>query len=546
MTLASYPQGIGKQRTGRTRIATVQAPVGGWNTRDALDQMDPRDAVVLDNWIPGIGKVASRGGYADFAADIAGDIGGSWVADDVETLFNLVHGTNEKFLAAMDGGIARIDTGTAAQLKVRGSYTSDRWQWTTFTDSTAPNTPQIYAVNGADQPWKYDGSTFANWSPTVTGATLTDFVWITSFKNRIYMGEKDSRNFWVSSAVGDDTAFTRFPLSGIRGAQGNILFMAAMTRDTGSGPDDFAVFVTTEGQAIVYAGNDPTTATAWALVGVYQIPRPINSHRSWIQLFGDVIIATELDYIFLADALQSSGGVVVNPSKLTGAMTSAAAAYKDNYGWQLIASEKDGIILSNIPLNTNGTYQQHVINVQTRAPSRFTGWNFSAFGVFNGNLYGAANNAVYRLLNGGSDDSSGAETPIKLRAQTAWTNFGSSEFKHVRAIRPLFRTQGAFKFGAGIGVGFVDPSVVTVASAGPAGASTLWGDTSGVTTLWGDASGAATFWSGTVTASPASSREWRLEQGRGGDFSTVIQSDVTDQIVEWLQTQYKVELTKGF
>ena len=539
--LNTYPQARQRQSQGRAKIVSIPAPTGGWNTRDSLDEMDPRDAVVMDNMIPKIGKVALRPGYEDFVTGIAADIGGSWAADEIETLFTLVVGSTEQFLCAMDGGIARIDSGTAAQVKVRGSYTSDRWQYTTFAESTTNGNPQIYAVNGVDQPWKYDGTTQADWTPTMTGGTDNNLAWIFSFKNRIYAGEANSRNFWYSG-LGDDTALTEFPLEGIRGAQGNILFMGAMTRDTGSGPDDFAVFVTDEGQVIVYQGTNPGDASAWSIVGVYRIPKPINSRRAYSQLFGDIVIATELDYIFLNDALQQSGAVILNPSKLTGAMQDAAARHKDNYGWEMTISEQDSLMFSNVPRETNAQYHQHVINLQTKAGARFTGWNFNTFVTWNGKLYAAGNDAVYRVMSRLSDDASTDENSIPMRCQTAWTDLQSPQIKQVKAARLLLRTQGPFTYGAAIGTDFNDPQVESPASAGPTSESTFWGDTAGVTTLWGDAAGATTYWAGTTTASTASAREWRLLGGRGSDYCLSVASDVKDQAIDWLSTDYKLHL----
>ena len=485
MSLAVDQRAIAKQRSGSARVVSIPAPVGGWNTRDSIDEMDPRDAVTLDNFIPGIGKVSSRKGYETFLADIAGDIGGAWASDNIETLIPFVVSTTEQFLACTDGGIARIDTGTAAEVKVRATYASDRWQYTTFADGSAPDTPKIIAVNGADTPWTYDGTTHANWAPT--GPTAADLIWITSFKNRVFCGEKDTRDFWYGDLGVIPGTLTRFPLSGIRGAQGNLLFMAALTRDTGSGADDYAVFVTDQGQAIVYAGTWPGGGSAtWNLVGVYQIPKPMNSRRGFAQLFGDIVIATELDYIFLSQALQTSGATVLEPSKLTGAQRDAAQLYKANYGWELTVSESDNILISNIPLTTNANYQQHVINLQTRAASRFKGWNFPTFARFNGHLYAGGANVVYRVLNTLSDDSSSSETEIQLHAQTAWTDLDNAEIKQVKAIRPLIRSHGDFTYAAEIGVDFVDPAPVAVSSSGPAAASTFWGDQSGKLTHWGD------------------------------------------------------------
>ena len=47
------------------------APTKGWNTRDALDAMDPADAVTLDNWYPDASGVLVRNGFTPFASIIS-------------------------------------------------------------------------------------------------------------------------------------------------------------------------------------------------------------------------------------------------------------------------------------------------------------------------------------------------------------------------------------------------------------------------------------------------------------------------------------------
>jgi hypothetical protein len=39
--------------------------------------------------------------------------------------------------------------------------------------------------------------------------------------------------------------------------------------------DDYAAFITSEGQVAVYSGADPASSTTWSLVGVFDIGAPI-------------------------------------------------------------------------------------------------------------------------------------------------------------------------------------------------------------------------------------------------------------------------------
>ncbi|MGR8921007.1 MAG: hypothetical protein ACU85V_15435, partial [Gammaproteobacteria bacterium] len=146
--LATYRPGEQKQALGSARVVSITAPVGGWNTRDSLDQMSATDAVVLDNMIPEIGKVSARKGYGTLLSDMATDLGGTWSNASVDTLIPITIGTNTRLLACLDGGVARVDTGTATQIVADGTYSSDYWSHTVFADSTAPTTPTVIAVNG--------------------------------------------------------------------------------------------------------------------------------------------------------------------------------------------------------------------------------------------------------------------------------------------------------------------------------------------------------------------------------------------------------------
>lgn len=559
-----YPQGAQRQAQGSSRIVSIPAPVGGWNTRDRIDGMNPLDALRLDNAFPEIDRIRMRGGYEDYATGLG--------SDDVETLISFTSGSAAKFLAAANGKVYDISTSGAGDATdwnalVSGGWnsssdaSSDRWQWVVFADASAPDTPTVLAVNGTDPGFKYDttsGGTFADFvfekddgTGSATAATESEFIWINVFKNRVFLGKANSRNFFYGKLgkipnTGTSAMVTEFPLEGIRGAQGNVLFMATMTRDTGSGPDDYAVFVTSEGQAIVYAGTDPGDATKWSLLGVYQIPRPINSRRAWAPIFGDVVIATELDYVFLSQSIQQGGSVNLTPSKLTGAMQAAAAQNKDNYGWQIVAWPEGNKLISNVPLDTNAIYHQHVINVQSRSPCRYTGWNMRCLGTHNGKLYGGGSGEVYELDVGFSDDASGDENPIQLRMQTAWLDLSSPEIKRIRAVRPFFQTITEVDIATAIGVDFVAPEVTAPTSIGTGVAETLWGDTAGATTLWGDTAATETYWAGGATAALSANRKWRLLGGRGTDFSLYLAGDLVDHRLEWISTDYKLDASQRF
>jgi hypothetical protein len=500
---------------------TVSAtgPVGGWNTRDAIDSMPAEDAIQLDNVFPGVGKVSVRGGYEDYCVSGIG-------SDNVETMCSLKSGATELFIVATDNKWWEITSpGSPADRTGAATITLDQWQTTVFADSSAPTTPTLLMVNGTDAPLKWTGSgNVANWVPT--GPTIANLIGIHSFKNRVYVWEKFSRDFWYGDPNVIPGALTRFPLSGIRGAQGNLLFMETWTRDGGAGPDDYAVFVTDAGWCIIYAGYWPGGGDAtWSLVGVYQIARPL-SIRAHAQVLGDVLIATDTDYVLLSEAIQQAG-VVTQASKLAGAIRTAAAAYRTNYGWELCVYPRGNYVLSNIPLQANTQYEQHIINIQTRAACKYTGWNFRTYCVFGGNLYGSTSGKVYRLEIGRSDDSSNTATAIKARVKTAFNDLGApGKLKHVTAIRPLLRVSGTLTAGWRLVTDFQDVDAPIVASTGSAATLPVWD-----TAAWDTA-----YWS--LEATAITIRTWKTYAGRGTHFSVEMSCDIKNQALEWLSTDY--------
>lgn len=127
--------------------AIIPAPTGGWNARDSLSEMDPRDAIELINIVPLGEGCRTRPGSAIWAD--ADDIG----ADNVETLVTY-HGEGkggtETLICATDGDIKNITDGSSPSDLGTG-FTNDRW-------NTAEFGGRIIFCNGADAVRDYDGS----------------------------------------------------------------------------------------------------------------------------------------------------------------------------------------------------------------------------------------------------------------------------------------------------------------------------------------------------------------------------------------------------
>src|SRR6185503_17853958 len=142
---------ITKQRRivpARATPASLPAPVGGWNARDALGEMAPMDAVSLTNFYPATTDVMVRNGNTHFATGISGQ---------VETLFNYSGGATKKLFAVASGSIYDITAGGAIGAASVTGLTNSRWQ---YVNNTTTGGSYLQAVNGADKMRVFDGTTW--------------------------------------------------------------------------------------------------------------------------------------------------------------------------------------------------------------------------------------------------------------------------------------------------------------------------------------------------------------------------------------------------
>ncbi len=125
--------------------ASVAAPIGGWNARDSVAEMNPLDAVVLDNFYPTPSQIQLRKGYTQYATGITGQ---------VDTLMQYSGGNTSKFFATAGTTIYDVSAGGTATPVVTGQN-SDRWQ---YVNASTAGGNFLTAVNGTDPALIYDGS----------------------------------------------------------------------------------------------------------------------------------------------------------------------------------------------------------------------------------------------------------------------------------------------------------------------------------------------------------------------------------------------------
>lgn len=506
-------QGVSAQLT--VTVRTIPAPVGGWNALDSLALMKSTDAIRLVNWWPRTTDVVIRGGADDHTTGITGT---------VKTLSSYSPETaaNNALYGITDAGIFDVTTAGAVGAAVK-AVTSG---WCQHVNYSVSGADYLVLVNGVDKLILHDGT---NWTsvdnastPSITGVTTSDLVNLSVFKRRLLFCANNKIGFYYLpiNAVGGAAAY--YDLGGLFGRGGYLMATGTWTIDAGAGVDDFAVFVTSEGEVAVYQGTDPGDATAWSLVGVYQIGRPIG-RKCLHKLGGDLLIICDDGVYPISKALQSAElrRESAITRKIENAFREAATLYGTLTGWHMEFYSAQSALIVNIPTSET-TSKQYVMNTITKAWCEFDSWNATEFSVLNGELYFGTSTKTAKAWTGRDDFGS----DVLADAKTAFQYFGdTARLKKAQLFRPILAVDGPLSFLLDINVDFEDhpPTGVATYDTFQAGVwdSGLWD-----TALWGGSLEIIKDWKGAA-----------VEEGKC--LAALLRISNSTLEVQWMATEFQ-------
>lgn len=496
-----------QRRTSKT--ASISAPTGGWNARDALGEMDPNDAVILSNWFPAPTSCLVRDGYT---------IQASGFPAQVQSIFAYSGGTTNKMFGVSNGAIYDATTSGAIGGSVVSGLANSKWQYVNFTNSGGS---YIIAANGADSVLSFDGTTWAN--PSISGVTSSTLIGVNVHKNRLWFVQNASLKAWYLPTQAIAGAAVALDLSAFCPHGGYLMAMATWTMDAGYGVDDMAVFITSNGDVLVYRGTDPSSASTWALVGVWWIGSPVG-RRCFVKWQGDCLLITQDGVLPLSGALQSSR---LNPrvaltNKIQYAMSQAVTSYGATFGWSLLPFPKQNQLILNVPVSGSTLQQQYVMNTITGQWCQFQGWYAACWELFLDHAYFGGSNFIGKAWDSNADNG----TAIQTQALQAFNYLGSrGQQKRFSMWRPNFRTTGMPIVYGNVNVDFDESApasqLATIAVAGGVWDAALWD--SGV-------------WAGDVF-----SRSWQGTAGVGYCGAPAIVSTTLGIELEWISTDLVFE-----
>jgi hypothetical protein len=501
---------------------SVPAPITGWNTRDALDEMPPTDALTLDNWYPDFSGCVVRNGFVQFAS--------LPTTAPVRTLAEYNAGSIRKLLAAAGGAIWDISFGgkssgfssgfsTGFGGSLAGGalgtlYSNDAWQ-------TVPFLSRLFFCNGIDDAQVFDGTTIS--TIDFTGAPSLKFLGCVQYQNRLFFWLPNSTGFYFADLNSISGPLAFFDLSAFSPHGGNLIAAVSFSHDGGDGVTNDIAFIMSSGDCLIYLGNDPSDINFWALIGIYRISPPVGP-RAVCQYGAEAFLTTYDDHIPLQEQLVALKlGQLPPRSKVSTAVQDAVRANLQAFGWQALYYPRGRRLIFNIP-NPDGTFAQHIQNtaLQTQPWCRFIGMEAYCWGLYKDSLYfGAAGGIIYQADTGNLDAGTQA---ISATAQQAWNMFESPMRKRVAAVRPMLQSSSAQNYTFTLGFDYSDPNITVLAATGAAGA------------IWDVSPWDTTPWSPENVVDP----HWHVGGGTGQSVSANLTANAATGMT-WLRCDYRLE-----
>lgn len=420
------------------QTVTLPAPTRGIIQSENEAYMQPGGAIVQDNWAPTLRGVKLRGGttlYCDLHAnDTPVPPRPSPLRQEVVSAFEYVVGDAvHKMFAAQKTKLFEITSG--APVLVKGGQNSGNYCAVQLSNMGGDH--MIVVNDAGDAPLYFDGTTWTTFNadqihgpvgtPVEHGRGLT-YVW--KYRNRLFFIQGGTMNAWYLDINSYQGLLQLIPLGGAAAKGGSLLFGGTWSIDAGDGIDDKCIFATTEGELLIFTGNNPGDPANWAQQGRYAIGRPLgmNAHMS---LGGDFLIATVDGIVPVSQAIQKDSGAL-DLAMLTRNirdMWRREVAAKQNRPWTMKRWDIYGGIFVTWPGGNPGDRRCGVMNNATGAWCRFTyGYDALCFVAMRDDMFfGTQDGTVMQMERTGYDDG----LPFVATLVGGWEMFGAASSTNV-------------------------------------------------------------------------------------------------------------------
>lgn len=411
------------------------APVGGWVSAQNLAAARPNTCLTLENWFPTTTGIRLRSGALKHAT-----IG----ATPCESLMSYIGGLTRKLFAANATAIYDITNPVSPTVPPAAAVAGQTSGYYSFLNFATPGGNYMTVVNGSDTAKLFDGTTWT--TPAITGVSSATLSHVWAYRNRQWFIQAGSMNVWALPVDSIAGAAIQLSLAGVFQLGGSLLTGGTWSMDAGDGLDDKLVVISTEGEVAIYQGSDPSDPADFSLVGRYVIPPPMGK-RCMMSAGGDLIVGTE------GGMVPISAAVTKDPAALSIAAVSRNiepdwlqdARERRTLPWEIIKWDSRKTIYVTTPVTSDEAVtppQCYVINAETGAFAKNTGWNTRCGTMHDDFMYFGTNDGTIMQADiGGTDDGEF----IYHTYVGSWDHMGAiGAFKETKLARAIFITRAEF------------------------------------------------------------------------------------------------------
>lgn len=352
----------------------------------------------------------------------------------------------------------------------------------------------------------------------MTGVTTSTLFTNAVYAERLWFGAKDTFNVWYLAVRSITGALTQLNLGSLFKLGGSLNSIVTVT-DAADTLTDYIAFVSTEGEVIAFTGTDPASANTWRMAAHFRIGRPVcKGQRAWCKLGADALIVCADGVVSLRRAIATdrAENAASVSDKIRNLANADVAANGTRFGWQIEVHPTGSKLIVNVPTAESATSRQYVMNTQTGAWCRFTGWNAFALGIAKDTLYWGGAGLLVKGDTGAEDGTAA----ITADCRQAFNYFGArGRTKLMHMLRPILAISGTAEVAVGLDTDYAENgSMAFQTIAG--GAGDPWGG------LW------SAVWSQAATVY----RRWFSVAGEGFAIAPRLRTSTDGVEVAWSAT----------
>lgn len=346
----------------------------------------------------------------------------------------------DMIIVATDGEIYifQRSSNKYTQVAYKSGYSTSEWRWTYANH-------QIIMVNGQDNAQQIfvtdfglltQSVTIQDWNVGGTGLGSIIFDWVATLNAQVCAGFGTDLNVWYLpvgyvQGINDMKSFDIAASSGTPKKGGKIIAAFNISRDSGTNLYSYIGFLTSQGEAIVYSGNDLDDPDNIMFNGIYQTGYPLGK-TPFINWSGDLIIMTNKGFISAHSIFangENQNEQFIFSQRINTWVLDQAAKFGTLPGFMGLVVPNEDFVLFNIPQGGD-TFVQAVMNITSGKWSQFNSIDAYTMCVADGKLLFGMKDGVYQYGTSSTDDNF-----IPLEVWTSYSNCGSDFLKRLNMMQ---------------------------------------------------------------------------------------------------------------